>query len=370
MSRPSAAGEIWAGAIPRAPEAPTDWIWQGLIKPGNLTLLTSQWKAGKTTLLSILLSMRVAGGMLGGLAVKPGKTLVVTEEDLLLWDERAQKHHLGDSVCFFPRPFKTIPTEQEWLGLIERALAVNREHGVDLVVIDPLAPFLRSENQARGMLQALLPLGQLLRVGMAGLLLHHPGRGERPLGQAARGSGALLGHVDVSIDMRLPRGDPLTRRRRLFILSRHPGSPQQLTLELDQTGTIYHLAPETAQEQFEADWETIRPILAEAPQKLTRQDILMEWPADLEPPSAMTVWRRLDKAVEQGVVLCEGKGTRRDPFRYWLPEREAVWKQDPLQVLIEAQREQLKLPFESLAERREKLRQAGESQDGPAERAE
>ncbi len=139
MSRCSAAGEIWADAIPRTVEEPGDWIWQGLIKPGNVTLLTSQWKAGKTTLLSILLGLRVTGGMLGGLAVKSGATLVVTEEDLPLWDARAQKYAFGDSACFFHRPFKTIPTEQEWQGLLERALTVNREHGVDLVVIDPLA---------------------------------------------------------------------------------------------------------------------------------------------------------------------------------------------------------------------------------------
>jgi hypothetical protein len=229
---------------------------------------------------------------------------------------------------------------------------------------------LRSENQARGMLEALLPLGPLLRAGMAGTLLHHPGRAERPLGQAARGSGALLGHVDISIDMRLPRGNPDSRRRRLFTLSRYPSSPRQLLLELDAAGTIYNLVAETAEDPFEDHWETIRLILAEAPQKLTRQDLLLEWPAEFDQPSATTLWRRLDKAVAQGVVLCEGKGSKSDPFRYWLPEREEAWKEDPLYLLMEAQREQLKLPFESLTQRKEKLRQAGEIKGGPAEGAE
>jgi hypothetical protein len=70
------------------------------------------------------------------------------------------------------------------------------------------------------------------------------------------------------------------------------------------------------------------------------------------------------------VVLCEGKGSKSDPFRYWLPQREAVWKEDPLYLLMEAQRQQLQLPFESLTQRKEKLRQAGELKDGPAEGAE
>src|SRR5262249_32001299 len=158
------------------------------------TLLTSQWKAGKTTLLSVLLGLRATGGALGDRAVRAGKSLVVTEEPLSLWAQRARKHHFAGSVCFIPQPFFTIPTQEQWQELLRRALEVNRRHGVDLVVIDPLAPFLRSENQARGMLETLLPLGALLRAGMAVLILHHPGKGERAVGQAARGSGALLGH--------------------------------------------------------------------------------------------------------------------------------------------------------------------------------
>jgi hypothetical protein len=365
MTRLPAAGEIWADEITVAPEEPTNWVWHGLIAPGNLTLLTSQWKAGKTTLLSVLLGQRVAGGMLGGLAIRPGKTLVVTEEPLSLWAERARKHQFGASVCFIPQPFRSVPTEQQWLGLIGRALAINAEHGVDLLVIDPLAPFLRSENHARAMLETLLPLGQLLRVGMAGLLLHHPGRGERPLGQAARGSGALLGHVDISIEMRHPGGDPLSRRRRLFTLSRHAASPRQLTLELDEAGTSYLLAPETAQEEFEDHWEPIRLVLADAPQKLTRQDVIAEWPLGFDLPNATTVWRWLDRAIEQGLALCEGSGSKTDPFRYWLPEREAVWQQDPLYLMLQEQRQALNLPFESLTQRKEKLRQAGETAASP-----
>jgi hypothetical protein len=370
MPRQSVAGEIWSDAFPPAPQAPTEWIWEGLIKPRSLTLLTSQWKAGKTTLLSILLGLRVAGGSLGGLAVKPGNTLIITEEPIPDWEARAAKHHFGDNVSFISKPFRTIPTEKEWQELLDRALTIHTVHGVDLFLIDPLAPFLRNENQARCMLEALLPLDKLLQVGMAGTLLHHPGRGERPLGQAARGSGALLGHVDVSIDMRLPPGEgPDTRRRQLFALSRYPPSPRRLTMELDETGTIYTLVPSRAQAQADAAWEVIRLILAEAPQKLTRQDIINEWPPDAYQPCATTVWSRLGKAVEDGLVLCEGSGSKSDPFRYWLLQREAVWAEDPFYALMEAQRQQLGLPFESLTERKEKLRQAGEITDGPADGA-
>jgi hypothetical protein len=363
-----AAGEVWSDALTLAPEQPREWVWHGLIGPGNLTLLTGQPRAGKTTLLSVLLGLRVAGGQLGGLAVRPGKTLIITEETRELWAERARKHSFGASVSVIDRPFRTVPGERQWLGLLERVKKIRRRHGIDLVVFDSLARFLRCENNARAMLDALLPLTPLLDTGMAALLMHHPGRGERPLGMAARGSGALLGHVDVSIEMRCPRGDTWTRRRRLFTFSRHAVSPPPLMLELDSSGTAYHLVSETAEDQFEAAWEPIRLVLAEATQKLTRQDVHAEWPAGLDRPDAITVWRRLDRAREQGWVQCEGAGSKSDPFRYWLPEREATWNEDPLYRLMEQQRQALGLPFESLSERKEKLRQAGLA-EGPTEGA-
>ena len=138
-------------------------------------------------------------------------------------------------------------------------------------------------------------------------------------------------------------------------------------LELDEAGTTYHLAVETAQEQFEVNWEPVRLVLAEAPQKLTRQDILMEWPAGFDQPGPTALWRLLEKAVEQGLALREGSGQKSDPFRYWVAEREAAWEQDPLYRVTQAQRESLKLPFESLGERKEKLAQAGSNERDVAE---
>ena len=42
-----------------------DWLWQGYLARGSLTLLTSLWKAGKTTLLTGLLQRLGSGGDCG-----------------------------------------------------------------------------------------------------------------------------------------------------------------------------------------------------------------------------------------------------------------------------------------------------------------
>jgi hypothetical protein len=345
--------EVWDHELASSQQAAPEWLWHGFVAPGNLTLLTSLWKSGKTTLLALLLSRRKQGGSLAGLAVKAGKTLVVSEEPQALWTERARQFDFGGRVCFFCQPFRHVARPEEWQALLDRLLTLGTQHGIDLAVIDPLAPYLRQENQAQSMLQTLLPLGALTRGGMAVMLLHHPAKGHRQLGQAARGSGALLGHVDISIEMRHPGGDPLTRRRRLLALSRHAETPRQLLIELNAEATEY-VAVAEQQEEDGALWEALRLVLEDAPQKLTRQDIRDEWPPDFAKPSTQTLWRWLDRGVQAGQILCEGSGRKADPFRYWLGATEARWKEHFLYDVLEEQRRKLNLPFVSLREQKQK----------------
>jgi hypothetical protein len=172
--------EVWDHQVTASAPQPADWLWHGFVAGGNLTLLTSQWKAGKTTLLSLLLSRRKQGGQLAGLAVKPGKSVVVSEEPLALWADRARRLDLGGQVCFISQPFRTLPGPVQWQMLLDRIRALQQQHGIDLAVFDPLAPCLRSENHAPGVLQTLLPLRALTGTGLAALLLHYPGKGEKP----------------------------------------------------------------------------------------------------------------------------------------------------------------------------------------------
>jgi hypothetical protein len=346
--------EIWGHELTSQPEVAADWLWHGFVRGGSFTLLTGLWKAGKTTLLSLLLARRKAGGTLAGLAVKPGKTVVLSEEAATLWAERARERDLGDQVCFIPRPFLAVPRPEEWQALLDRLLQLHEQHSIDLVVIDPLAPFCRSENSARTMLDMLLPLGALTRRGLAVLALHHPSRGPAPAGQAARGSGALLGHVDISMELRHPGGDQFTRRRRFLALSRYQETPRQLLAELAPDGSDYVvLADDGYTDDFQANWTVLRMVLEDAPQKLTRQDILEEWPADFTRPGPTTLWAWLQRAQGRGLIACEGSGRKADPFRYWLPEREAAWKEQyPFNEILEEQRRQLHLPFQSLHEKK------------------
>src|SRR5438309_2264725 len=86
-----------------------------------------------------------------------------------------------------------------WLADVQ---ALRRDVGIDLFVIDPLAAFLPGdENNAAAILAALSPLRRLTDAGLAVELLHHPRKEGSADGRWARGSGALLGFVDVLIEM-------------------------------------------------------------------------------------------------------------------------------------------------------------------------
>jgi hypothetical protein len=104
-------------------------------------------------------------------------------------------------------------------------------------------------------------------------------------------------------------------------------------------------------------------VLEDAPQKLTRQDILDEWPPDFATPSANALWRWLDRGVQAGQILCEGSGRKADPFRYWLAATEARWKEHFLYDILEEQRRTLKLPFVSLREKKQQDHRDGRDDD-------
>jgi hypothetical protein len=308
-----------------------DWLWHGFLARGNITLLTGPWKGGKTTLLSMLLARRHAGGTLAGLAVQPGKTIVVTEESTPIWAERARRHDFGGKACFIAQPFLHIPYPWEWQALLARIFDIHAESGADLVVLDPLAPLLPAENNPRSIINRLLPLTELTQRGIAILAQHHPGKGSPPIGQAARGSGALLGHVDISIEMRHPGGDPKTRRRRLLALSRHIETPRELLLELNAEATAYAVVSDAPTDPFQAHWDTLRAVLATASQKLTCDAILAAWPDGHDRPGEIALRRWLERAFERGLLLREGAGKRSDPWRYGLHEREEHWKAESRQ---------------------------------------
>jgi hypothetical protein len=313
------------------------WVWEGFLGAGDITLLVSQWKSGKTTLISILLSRMKEGGQLAGLTVRPGKAVLVSEESRCQWRPRHRKLDLRH-VYFLCQPFRGKPTLAQWHALLERIAALHARHALSLVVIDTLTTFLPGRNEASAgvMMEVLLPLRRLSQLGLSVLLAHHPAKGLPLPGQAARGSGALAAFTDINLEMGWYQcGDPADRRRRLLAHSRYEETRRQLVLELNAEGTDYLVHGDFVADEFLQNWERLRMVLEDAIGKRTRQQLRSDWPADFPCPSDATLARWLQRGVAGGLICQEGTGRRADPFRYWLPGQEARWRQDPVYAFKE-----------------------------------
>jgi len=313
--------------------ADVDWLWAGYIAPRRVTLLTSLWKCGKTTLLSILIARMAAGGTLAGRAVRPRRVLVVSEEDQELWAPRCRLLGIGRHARFMCQPFLgRQPTLEEWWALIRKLVERHRTEALDLVVIDALAGFVPdgSENDARTILRMMEPLQELKTRGVAVLVLHHPRKGPVIAGQAARGSGALSASADILLEMDGLSG-PTTddRRRKIAGYSRFPETPRRLVIELSADGTDYAALGDFDAPELDDTWQILFQVLSDAHGKLTRREILAQWPPDYRKPNETTIWRWLQRGMKDGRIMQSGTGRTVDPFRFWLDGMEEVWKSDP-----------------------------------------
>ena len=343
MSR-TAFGSIPMNEVPiRAKSAAGEWLWDGYLAPGNITLLTSQWKTGKTTLLTGLLRCLERGEPFLGRALSAGKALVVSEESTEHWAERLSRIPVGPHVRLMARPFLRRPTVNEWEALIDEACEMRRDGQLDLFVVDPMAKLLPGawESNAGILIDVLEPLHRLTSEGVSALLLHHPRKKPSELGHAARGTGALLGFVDIALELnRHGRLRSDANRRQIAALSRNPRTPARLAYEWDPATGLFDTLGDLAALQFERNWTQVRAILQERDTAATHRDLLMDWPSDQDKPVASVLYEWLNRAHAEKRIRREGAGTRMNPWRYRLEnEDDEYYDRGELPPLRELKRE-------------------------------
>ena len=293
---------------------PTSWIWQGVICRGAVTLLSAPEKTGKSTLLSLLLDRRRAGGLLLGRTVAPGRTVVCTEENEHLWALRQPPLNFGPEVIF-RHPRSRAPTIEDWDGFMEELSEYSFEQEdteqgpPDLLVIDTAVRFLPlQQRNKQSMRQALSTLTQFTCRAGGVLIINQSHTVHRPLAAFA----------DIVIEMSIPRGGAQaarTRRRRFTGVGRDPETLQAVDAELNREGTDYLVLPDSAPVP-PSIMTIVQTLLAEGPVALTHHDLLTRWPG--APPHPDSLWRALNTAVQRGLLTAAGQGTRTDQHRYGL----------------------------------------------------
>ena len=300
-----------------APATEPDWVWPGYVARGAVTLFTSLWKAGKTTLLSYMLRDAYRGG---GLVNKPttAPTLIYSEEPEGIWSQRRDDLALpGESILFARRPTFAKPNAAEWLHMIDQTRQVIEDRGIGLVVFDTLPSLwpVVDENDAGESLAALAPLRDLTNAGAAVLLVCHPKKGDGSQGTATRGSGALPGFVDVILEMRRDAPDDANDRRRVLrAYGRYESTPAEQVIELGADG--YAIIGDRREARARDAAEVVAGILTDSGEGATVEEIHEQWPGGAERPGIRTLRGVLNRGATDGRWTRSGTGNRNDAHRY------------------------------------------------------
>jgi hypothetical protein len=313
-------GNDWVQTLREPPQ----WIWDGLVAEEAITLLSAPAKTGKTTLLSLFLDRRHAGGQVLGRAVRPGRTVLCSEEDMQLWALRQPPLNFGPGLEYHHPPGRN-PSRGRWRRFIDHLLDLGDE-AYDLLVIDTVMAFVpAAPNNSRGLRWALNEL-RVVAGRPAGVLLLHQAPESR--GRSG-GRDPLRGFADILVDMAVPLGDRHSRCRHFSGVGRYPGTLQHVAAELNPEGTDYRLlADGPPGAVLPPALETLRQVLGGSPDPLTRHEILARWPGG-EPPRADSLWRTLARGCELGLLVRTGAGNRAEAFRYALAPHQSEASHPP-----------------------------------------
>jgi len=213
-----------------------DWLWEGFIAKGHITLLSALWKAGKTTLVAELFRNMQDEGSLAGQKTNKCRVLYLSEEREAQWVERREEKKITLPIYVLCNPLKRKLKPEEWVQWIEKAADYCVANDLSLAVIDTVTTFssVTDENDSSQVNASLLPLNYFREKNIAVLLVHHFRKSGGNEGTASRGSGALMSYVDVIMEFsRLEGDDPNNNQRKLISLSRFDKTPNEVILDYD-----------------------------------------------------------------------------------------------------------------------------------------
>lgn len=315
------------------------WLWRGYIAPGMITLLTGLWKVGKSTLLTYMLKamgtrVQQGTGEFAGQEVTPCKVLVVSEEAARHWITRRDEHALSVGLHVICRPFNSNPDQSTWGSFLEHlSLAVKRE-GYGLVIFDSLPNLwaVRNENDAAEVKAAVMGLNAITEQGASVLLVGHHAKDDRGEFKATRGSGSLMGIVDVIMEYRRLVPDDMQDTNRVLVATgRFDETPHEVVLRY-MAGFGFDTMGTRVQQARTQRKEVIDGIVPEhgTHAGYTVQEIHALWPQDgnhMRKPPRGVIASDLSYLVRDGIeYLQSGGGTSADPFRYTRSPANRRWE--------------------------------------------
>ncbi len=292
------------------------WLWQGYLPFGFMVLLSGLPKVGKTTLLTYLLRALVDGTDFLSLPTSLADTdkkkiLILTEENPSLLRRRFLAHGLNkDEILIIQRH-----QVDDWEDTISQIGLAAEKENIALLIMDTLPAFwgIKDENAAPDVLKAITRLqAVVLKYKFVALLLHHLRKNTGDEGNAHRGSGALLGAVDIALELRrMPQN---INQRKIVSVSRFEETPRESVIELSEDGQGYVSHGDSSQAEFS---EVKKEVLATVPMTspgLTKEQIMDSFIGFK--PSDTQLKNVLRHCCEKKLIRRTGTGHKGDPYHY------------------------------------------------------
>ena len=252
------------------------WVWDGYVAPGRMTVIHSEPKVGKTTLLTNLYQALETGADYCGRDTLPTRVFVATEEPPDNWIERQDNYDLSDHLSICTNPPVQMNEWEKWSELMRWAKVQAMEVDAGLVVFDTANDLwpVSEENDNMQVKAAIKTCRMLNEAGIAVVLAAHSSKDGSGAVAGLRGASSFGGAVDFLVHMRPVAGEredsPL---RELAYKGRSAVTPSVLRLELKPAG--YQACPtgEILSGEGQMKVALVRSVLAEHPAGLTPQEL-------------------------------------------------------------------------------------------------
>ena len=293
------------GDLLAEPEEETEWVVEGMLPAGGLSLLVAKPKVGKSTLARTLALAVARGAQFLGLDTAQGGVIHLALEEKrtqLINQYRSLGGTKHDEIYIFA---DTAPRDA--VRLLEDAVI---RHQPKLVIVDTVQRLIRVNegNDYAKVTAALEPILAMARThGVHLMLLHHSGKGEREAIDAAIGSTAWAGSVDTITVMKRKEG-----LRTLVTVQRYGDDLPETIIVMDEIGGVS--VGGTRQDHDVDSAAAAITTFLDAQPGATQQNIR----DGVEGHRTQVVISALSKLREAGKVRHEGSGKRGDAYRFFL----------------------------------------------------